>query len=50
MLVRREVFESVGLMDEKYFLFYEETDLCLQAKRAGWSCWYVPQGRIRLPT
>jgi hypothetical protein len=46
MLIRREVFESVGLMDEGYFLFYEETDLCLQAKRAGWSCWYVPQGRI----
>ena len=46
MMVRREVFESVGLMDEGYFLFYEETDLCLQAKRAGWSCWYVPQARI----
>lgn len=46
ILVRREVFESVGLMDEGYFLFYEETDLCLQAKRLGWSCWYVPQARI----
>ncbi|NER29711.1 MAG: glycosyltransferase family 2 protein [Symploca sp. SIO1C4] len=46
MLVRRQVFESVGLMDEEYFLFYEETDLCLRAKRAGWSCWYVPQSRI----
>ncbi len=46
MLLRREVFESVGLMDEGYFLFYEETDLCLQAKRTGWSCWYVPQARV----
>ena len=46
MMIRREVFESVGLMDEGYFLYYEETDFCLQAKRAGWSCWYVPQSRV----
>jgi GT2 family glycosyltransferase len=46
MMIRREVFESVGLMDEAYFLYYEETDFCLQARRAGWSCWYVPQSRI----
>ncbi len=46
MMIRRQVFESVGLMDEEYFLYYEETDYCLQAKRAGWSCWYVPQSRV----
>lgn len=46
MMIRREVFESVGLMDEEYFLYYEETDYCLQAKKAGWSCWYVPQSRV----
>jgi N-acetylglucosaminyl-diphospho-decaprenol L-rhamnosyltransferase len=45
--VRRQVFEIVGLMDEGYFLFYEETDLCLRAKRAGCSCWYVPQSLVR---
>lgn len=42
MLVRREVFESVGLMDEGYFLYFEETDFCLTARRAGWETWYVP--------
>lgn len=46
IMIRREVFEKVGLMDENYFLYYEETDFCLQAKRAGWSCWYVPQSRV----
>lgn len=46
MMIRRQVFESVGLMDEGYFLYFEETDFCLQAKRAGWSCWYVPASRI----
>jgi hypothetical protein len=46
MIVRREVFETVGLLDEDYFMYYEEMDFCLQAKKAGWSCWYVPQSRV----
>lgn len=46
MMIRRQVFEQVGLMDEEYFLYYEETDFCLQARRAGWSCWYVPQSCV----
>lgn len=46
MIVRRDVFEQVGLLDEGYFLYYEDDDFCLRAKRAGWSCWYVPDSRI----
>ncbi len=46
MMIRRQVFDDIGLMDEGYFLYYEETDFCLQAKRAGWDCWYVPESRI----
>ncbi len=46
LMVRRQVFESVGLMDEEYFLYYEETDFCLQAQRADWPCWRVPQSRV----
>jgi len=46
MLIRREVFEAIGLMDEGYFLYYEETDFCLQAARHGWECWYVPTSRV----
>jgi GT2 family glycosyltransferase len=46
MLVRREVFEAIGLLDEGYFLYYEEVDLCLRAARAGWSCWYEPSSRV----
>ncbi len=42
MIVRRQVFETAGLMDDDYFLYYEEVDFCLAAARAGWSCWYVP--------
>jgi GT2 family glycosyltransferase len=46
IIVRREVFEQVGLLDEEYFMYYEETDFCWRALTAGWSCWYVPQSRI----
>lgn len=46
MLVRREVFETVGLMDEGFFLYFEETDFCLAAQRAGWQCWFTPAGRV----
>ena len=46
MLVRREVFEQVGLMDEGYFLYFEETDFCRAAAKACWQCWYVPASRV----
>ena len=46
LMIRREVFEDVGLMDEGYFLYYEESDFCLQAKRKGWELWFVPDSRF----
>jgi N-acetylglucosaminyl-diphospho-decaprenol L-rhamnosyltransferase len=46
MLVRSAVFADIGLLDESYFLYYEETDFILRAKRAGWSCWHVPESRV----
>ena len=45
-IVRREVFEWVGLMDERYFLYFEEVDFCFAAQRAGWECWYIPGSRV----
>ena len=46
MMVTREVIENVGLMDEDYFLYFEETDYCLKASRAGYTCWHVPDSRV----
>ena len=46
MAIRREVLQGVGLLDEGYFLYFEEVDFCLRARRAGWSCWSVPNARI----
>jgi hypothetical protein len=45
-LIRREVIESIGLLDEGYFLYYEEVDYCLRAREAGWEVWYVPESRV----
>ena len=44
--VRREVIDQIGAFDEGYFLYFEETDFCLRAQRAGWSCWNVPQAEV----
>ena len=46
MLIRTEVFNDIGLLDESYFMYYEEMDFCLQAARSGWECWYVPDSRV----
>lgn len=46
LLVRREVLDRIGLLDDGYFLYYEEVDLCLRAARAGWECWYEPRSRV----
>jgi len=46
MMIRCTLFEQVGLMDEDYFMYYEETDFCFQASKAGWECWHVPESII----
>jgi N-acetylglucosaminyl-diphospho-decaprenol L-rhamnosyltransferase len=46
LMIRREVFEAVGLLDEAYFMYYEEVDFILRAARAGWPCWYVPSATV----
>lgn len=47
MLVRRDVFESVGMFDENFFLFFEEHDLLKKIKKAGWSIYYYPDAEIQ---
>jgi GT2 family glycosyltransferase len=46
MLVRREALISAGVLDERFFLYYEEPDLCLRIKRAGWRVRYLPSMTI----
>lgn len=46
LMVRRETLDEIGLFDEHFFLYFEETDLCLRARRAGWTSVYVPQSQV----
>jgi hypothetical protein len=46
MLIRADVFRQIGLFDDGFFLYFEETDFCLRAARAGWTTWYVPESRV----
>src|SRR3990167_3807633 len=46
MLVKREVFEKIGYFDEKYFLYLEDMDFCVRAKKAGFKIFFQPQAVI----
>jgi len=46
MLVRREAIESVGMMDEQFFMYGEETDWCYRFKQAGWKILFTPDAEI----
>lgn len=46
MAIRREVIEAIGLMDEAYFLYFEETDFTWRARDADWEVWHLPQARV----
>lgn len=46
LMAKREVFEKIGLLDLEYFIYFEETDFCVRAKRAGYKIVFVPGSKI----
>lgn len=46
LLVRRELIETIGFLDERFFLYYEDADYSLRASAAGFSCLVVPAARV----
>jgi N-acetylglucosaminyl-diphospho-decaprenol L-rhamnosyltransferase len=46
IVIRREVIDSVGLLDDGYFMYFEDVDYCLRVKAAGWKLLYWPSARI----
>ena len=46
MLVRREAIDQVGMMDERFFMYGEETDWCYRFGKKGWKVMFAPVGRI----
>ncbi|MBI6630198.1 glycosyltransferase family 2 protein [Pontibaca salina] len=46
LMIRMSMLEQIDLFDETFFLYFEETELCHRAARAGWECWYVPDSQV----
>ncbi len=46
LLLRRKMLEDIGLLEEKFFLFSEENDLCLRASEQGWRRVYMPDNKV----
>jgi len=45
-MYRRQMLEQTGLFDERFYIYYEETDLCQTAKRQGWKVYFLPWSEI----
>lgn len=46
MMIRREVFEKIGLLDDKFFAYLEDLDFCLRAKAAHYRLMYIPKSVV----
>ncbi|HHJ07273.1 MAG TPA: glycosyltransferase family 2 protein [Anaerolineae bacterium] len=46
IMVRRQVIEQLGMLDERFFYFWEETEWCLRAAKGGWRIMHVPQAKL----
>jgi GT2 family glycosyltransferase len=46
MMLRREVVQQVGFLDEGFFMYFEDMDYCVRLQNAGWKMYYLPQGEI----
>lgn len=46
VLIRGEVFRQIGLLDEGYFMYFEDVEFCHRARRAGWSIVHNPAARV----
>lgn len=46
LLMHRSVPETIGLLETNFFLFWEETDFCFRARRAGFEVWTAPEAKI----
>ncbi|MBF0121029.1 MAG: glycosyltransferase family 2 protein [Desulfobacterales bacterium] len=46
LIIRKKALDDIGLFDEQYFFFMEETDLAYRMKKAGWNIYFIPSAKI----
>jgi len=46
LMIRKKVLDQVGLLDERFKMYWEDTDICLRASRAGWRVCFTPEAEI----
>lgn len=46
MVIRRRTIEEIGPIDERFFMYFEDADLCRRARGAGWLVYYLPQVEV----
>ena len=46
VVIRREVFETIGLFDPRFFMYFEDADFCARAKAAGFEIWCIPSAKV----
>lgn len=47
MFVKRQLYEKTGLFDEKFFMYYEDSEFCYRVKKSGFKCFLFPDGVIK---
>lgn len=47
MMIRREVLDDIGLLDERFFIYAEEADFCMRAKESGWKIFFIPGAKVK---
>ncbi len=46
MILRGSMLEQIGLLDEGLYTYFDDVDICMRARRAGWATWFVPESKI----
>lgn len=46
VMIKRSVINAVGPLDERFFMFYSDSDYCYTVRKAGYECWYEPDSRV----
>ncbi|MGB7509772.1 MAG: glycosyltransferase family 2 protein [Pelodictyon phaeoclathratiforme] len=45
-IIRKAMLDAIGAFDERFYIYYEETDLCLRAKKAGWKVFFIHDAEV----